>query len=98
MPTFIIKLSKGRKTRYLEWSTISDAPSSYGMTRRAFEIYYRKKYGSDGMLGLQARMRRVEENGCSALDEDLDSMISFNRAGQHGRHLSKSELWGAFCE
>lgn len=94
MPRFIIKLDG----KYLEWSTIVDAPVSHGMTREKFDDYYRFLYGNEGMKMLPERMSRVETTGTSSHDgESVDDMIDGNRAGENERELSKEELIREYC-
>ena len=62
---YIIKLSTPRGDRYLEWSTIVDAPVTYGMPLDEFTAYYRDQYGAEGMRALPERMARVEAKGTS---------------------------------
>lgn len=63
MPSFIIKVKdeKFNKDYYMEWSTIVDAPVTYGMSLDEFKEYYKEQYGIKGMEGLEDRMTRVEE-------------------------------------
>lgn len=89
MGRFIIKL----EDKYLEWSTVVDAPVTFGMTLDEFKAYYKDEYGASGMHGLDERLKRVEEKGTSSMiDDSLDSVISHNRAGKNETHLSKKKL------
>lgn len=86
MPRYILKLDEW----YFEWSTIVDAPVTYGMTLESFKEYYKFEYGAQGMIGLPARLERVEETGTSALPrQTADQLITFNRAGDKEENLSK---------
>lgn len=91
MPTYIIKI----ENYYLEWSTIVDAPISYGASLEEFRQYYQGKYGSEGML--DERLKRVEKSGCSAYHYDLDTLISCNRAGKDETCLTKEQIYQSYC-
>ena len=65
MPRYIIKLPTPIGDRYLEWSSIVDAPITYGLTLEEFTDYYRSEYGDQGMRDLPDRMARVEATGTS---------------------------------
>ncbi len=96
MPRYILKL----RDRYLEWSTIVDAPVTDGMTLDEFRDYYRSEYGEHGMTGLDARLERVEKNGTSAMvpHHNIDYLISTNRAGPNETCLTEEELYREYCQ
>lgn len=86
MPRYILKLDEW----YFEWSTIVDAPVTYGMTLEVFKTYYQYEYGNQGMEKLPARLERVEEFGTSAFPtQTAKELITFNEAGENGENLSK---------
>jgi hypothetical protein len=101
MPTYIIKLHDERdgKDYYMEWSTVVDAPVTYGLSRKEFEQYYGEEYGDSGMLKLPPRMERVEKTGTSGFppDDDLEELIAYNRAGEQEACLTKIELIDKYC-
>lgn len=83
---------------YLVWSSIVDAPITFGMTRDEFEGYYQEEHGLAGMRGLPHRMARVEARGTSAHDDlDVDDTIWLNRAGPAEISLNKAEIIEWFC-
>lgn len=88
MPRYIIKLDD----HYLEWSTIVDAPVTYGMTLEQFKHYYKDEYGAEGMRRLGERLQRVDDHGCSAFGETLDALLAFNRAGVGETCLTKEQI------
>lgn len=45
---------------YLEWSTVVDAPVTFGMTLEEFREHYREQYGAASMAELEQRLARVE--------------------------------------
>jgi len=94
MPRFIVKLDQ----YYMEWSTIVDAPVTWGMTIDEFREYYRAEYGIAGMRDLDKRMARVEKNGTSAFDAmSAEDLISGNRAGPKETELAVHEVFQAYC-
>lgn len=97
MPRYIIKMERDGEERYLEWSTIVDAPVTYGMGYDEFLEYYRDEYGAhsmDGLLGEHGRMRRVRAHGTSArMDESVHQTIAHNRAGDGETELDFDGIW-----
>ncbi len=97
MPRYIIKMEKDGDERYLEWSTIVDAPVTYGMTYDEFLEYYRDEYGAhamDDLLGEHGRMRRVQAHGTSArMDDSVLQTIAHNRAGEKETELDFDGIW-----
>ena len=94
MGKYIIKLGD----YYLEWSTVVDAPVTYGMTLDEFKGYYEWEYGQQGMYTLPGRLERVEEKGTSCYDDsDVDATIIGNRAGPDETELTKDEIYRAYC-
>lgn len=95
MPRYIVKINN----QYLEWSTIVDAPVTFGMSLDEFKEYYSDEYGEAGMNGLSERLKRVEEKGVSSyLDGSVSSLVSFNRAGPKETHLPLRLIKKAFCD
>ena len=95
MPRYIIKLDE----KYLEWSTIVDAPVTYGMTEKDFSQYYKEQYGIQGYENdYRSRMERVNATGTSAFGyKSVDELIRNNRAGKNEENLSKEEIIQHFC-
>jgi hypothetical protein len=101
MPSYIIKLGG----KYLEWSTISDAPNTYGMDLDEFKDWYIKRELQNIESDLKARLRRVEKYGTSLNDTNkqlcmdfLDVLISENRCGPNEEPLTKSQIIEAYCK
>lgn len=83
---------------YLEWSTVVDAPVTYGMSMGEFEDYYKSAYGNEGMIGLPERMIRVEKKGTSSIiDDNLHTLIRGNKAGDDESELTYEELIDRYC-
>lgn len=96
---FIIKLTSRKDGDfYLEWSTVVDAPITYGMRRGDFEDYYRQQNSERVMTELAARMERVEQTGSSTMNGDsARDLIYGNRAGPNERSLHYWEIYRAYC-
>ena len=88
MGKFIPKITDDqtkKKDYYMEWSTVVDAPTTYGLELEEFNKYYKSQYGESGMRDLPERMERVEKTGSSGRPpyDDLDGFFNFNRAGEN---------------
>ncbi len=93
MPRTIIKI----KDRYFEWSSIVDAPVTYGMTEEELRQYIEKEYGRRGTEALPERLQRVEEVGTSELGaSDIDYTIGCNRAGPQETRFTAEEIYRKF--
>ena len=100
MGMFIIKINDERdnKDYYLEWSTIIDAPVTYGFDLESFKEYYKEEYGNNGMENLNKRLKRVEKKGTSSLTHSsVDVYFNNNRAGNKEKTLSKEEILDKYC-
>lgn len=98
MPRFICKVTDNDQVWYLEWSTVVDAPVTYGMSLEEFKEYYRDEYGRSSMDELTKRLERVEAKGTSSLMHDsADDVMDWNRAGKDGSSLSKQQLIDVYC-
>lgn len=94
MARFIVKIDG----KYLEWSTVVDAPVTYGMTREEFEAYYRFNYGESWMEHLPERMARVEANGTSSFNcTSIEDVIAGNRAGDGEQELTLEQIAEKYC-
>jgi hypothetical protein len=100
MPRYIMKITdeKENKDYYLLWSSVVDAPVTYGMSLDEFKEFYKGEYGDDGMLGLNDRLERVEKTGTSAaLYNSTDSFFEYNRAGENETCLDKEGILDKYC-
>jgi hypothetical protein len=94
----IIKLNDGECDWYMEWSTFSDGPASWGMTLDEFKKYYRKRIVEEGMRELDKRLKRVEAIGTSSMvDGNADDTIMPNRAGKNETELTKDQIVEYYC-
>lgn len=77
---------------YVEWSTVVDAPVTYGMTRKEMFDYIVSEYNTP-KEGVESRMARVDANGTSFYGyENANELISFNKAGPNESCLTLAEL------
>lgn len=101
MPRYILKIHDGKFNQdyYMEWSTVVDAPISYGGTLEEFQEYYKEKYGNQGMKDLPSRMERVEATGssCHFDTNGIDHYFNYNTAGENGTTLTKEEILEEYC-
>ncbi len=99
MPRYICKFEDGDKNYYMEWSTVVDAPVTWGLSLEEFEDHYRQKYGDEGMRYLPNRMERVEAKGTSSeLHDSLEDLIGgYNRAGKNETFLTLEQIVDSFC-
>lgn len=94
VPSYLVKLND----YYFEFSTIVDAPTTFGMSLEDFKKYYREMYGLDGMRILDERLERVERYGTSSqLKETAAEMLGGNRAGPNEEELTTDEIFKAYC-
>jgi len=84
---------------YLEWSTIVDAPVTYGLILDEFKKYYKQEYGEQGMKELPERLKRVEENNIGAYPpfDNYSSYFEHNRAGENETTLNKEGILKKYC-
>lgn len=112
MPHYIIELRDGDARWLLEWSTVVDAPITFGMSEPEFLAYYREQHGERALAGLPERLARVAKAGTSALTWTLDGLLStywdhehpeFSAHAFHARHGAdymehlRAHLVEAFC-
>ncbi len=100
MPKYIVKLTdkKTNTDYYMEWSTVVDAPVTFGLSREAFEEYYQERYRPADYSELSKRMNRVEKWGTSSIDgETAEEMIIANRAGENETELTYEEILNQYC-
>lgn len=91
---------KDNQAYYLEWSTVSDAPTTLGMTKEEFREYYQKEYGLDGIRRhYEEKMELVEEKGISSrFYKNVNELIYNNRAGPNEENLTKEEIIEHYCD
>lgn len=97
MPSYLIRLTNPddpSDVRYLEWSTVVDAPVTYGLTREEIQAHIKEEYGQQGLRDLRARLERADAKGTSSwVDRSLKEAIAGNHAGENGEELDERGLW-----
>jgi len=80
---------------YFEWSTMVDAPVTYGMSLENFKRYYETEYGRSSLIDLESRLKRVELTGCSSLiGETFDNCLRLAQA--NGSKFTKIDILDTF--
>lgn len=92
MPRFIVRI----KGYYLDWSTIVDAPVTFGMPLNEFREYHRAEYSSQHSA-FDERLARVAATGASAKNSTLEDLLVCNRAGPGEDELTLDEIYTAYC-
>jgi len=100
MPSYIVKFPCDGVDYYLLWSSVVDAPVTYGMTLAEFEEYYALQYGiseewsSPLRIAFDKRMERVEKSGTSdsICRDPVEQWIECNRAGENQEQLTFDEI------
>lgn len=98
MGCYIMKLTHGSQEYYLEWSSITDSPVTFGVSLEDFRVLYNdtSDYGRRGELDW--RLERVNRYGTSAFDGTTPvQLIQGNRAGPDEQCLSMEEIIQAYC-
>jgi hypothetical protein len=82
------------KDLYFEWSTVVDAPVTYGMTLDELRARVKEERGNEGLRELPERLERVEEYGSSfQIKTTLEELISTNRAGNNEEKISLNDIY-----
>lgn len=98
MGRYILKLDTPDGPRYLEWSTVVDAPVTYGMPLDEFKRYYRKAYRCATDSNLTHRLERVEQCGTSSVHhENARDVVAHNRAGKNETRLTYEQIVEFYC-
>lgn len=96
MARVIVKLEKdGHEARYLDWSTVVDAPLTYGATREEFKAYYEEEYGANSMSDFEERMKRTDDHGCSSY---ISTRSGLFECYEGVRTITVEEMWELFVD
>ena len=93
----IVKLSDGERSWYLEWSSVVDAPVTYGMSLDELRRHVKEQYGNEGLRELPKRLARCDARGTSAFDTTLERILENNRAGPNERQATREEIIRWYC-
>ncbi len=101
MGKFIIKIidPQDNKDYFMEWSTIVDAPVTWGMSLEEFRQYTKGEYGRQGLNDLQERLDRVALKGSSGHPpyDDMKDVIKNNHAGENESEIDEEGLLNRYC-
>lgn len=86
------------KDFYLIWSSVVDAPISFGMNRAELEKWLKEEYGRAGLSDWLRMIPRVDEIGTSFYEHgSVKQTTRYNRAGPKGARLTLDEIYTAYC-
>jgi hypothetical protein len=81
----------------VEWSTVVDAPVTYGMRRDEVEKHHREQYGVDGAVRLPRLMSELDARGISSRGTSRETVLQVNRAGHHEACATEAEIVEWYC-
>mgnify|MGYP001128230156 CR=1 FL=1 len=98
MSKAIIKLTDKQTNNdyYLIWSTIVDAPVSYGMSYDKCVKLFIKDFTDLELLHLSNYLTKLKETGSTA-NLSIEELLEFNKAGANGEKLSSDEIIQDYC-
>lgn len=86
--------------KFMEWSTICDAPLSYFLDEKSFKEHIKENMlprSSESYETQIIRMERAKVRGTSSfLHESFEDLVAHNRAGLNETTLTIEELWEQF--
>lgn len=89
------------KDRFFMWSSVVDAPITFGLSRNEFTSWYRAEYGKgDARIqdDLPTRMTRAIDKGTSAfMYGSLEHLVRHNHAGYGGSRLTLEQIIQIYC-
>lgn len=95
MPKYIVKLGN----KYFEYSTICDAPITFGMSRDEMRSHLLVRYGTCDADETERRLERCDTKGTSSFcDSSAEDALSCNRAGPSESELTVEQIRLAYCE
>lgn len=85
---YIVKHRVAGRERYLVWSTVVDAPVTYGLSLRQLRIFWRGEYGRVGLESLDSDLAR----GHRVMSVASIARGPSNRAGAEETSLSVAQI------
>ena len=82
---------------YMEWSTVVEAPVTYGALKNEFIANYRWSHEEWENSTLLSRLNITDKTGCSTPGITADELIANNRAGQQEECLTRAEIVEQYC-
>jgi len=86
------------RDRYFVWSTVTDAPSTYGMTERECVEWFSFNNNIRGFGHAAGLMALARKSGTTSSLLSLDDIDYWNRAGHSETRLSLDEIYRIYCE
>lgn len=84
------------KDRYFLWSTVVDAPISYGMDKHDIKMFLLRSINYITAEIIDISLERADENGCSFPQESLEEILMCNRAGDDETELTAEEIYDKY--
>ena len=89
MGRFIVKLDKNK---YVEWSSIVDAPVTFILNKKEMLSYLDEMYGKSCYFKNRKDINLADEKGTSSFMYGLEILKSYNRAGEKEEVISFDEI------
>ncbi len=99
MPRIVCKFATPEGERYLIWSTVVDAPITFGLPLDEFEDYIRETQDQeDARYFRDVLLPRLEHNTTtSQMEPTVEELVTFNRAGIDQTTLTLEQIVDFFC-
>jgi len=95
MGRVIIKI----KDRYFIWSSVVDAPITYGTDLEGLKEWVKFEHGEQGLRDLTERLERVDTFGTSSeYGYPIEDLIRGNRAGENETTITLDEIYERYTE
>lgn len=92
MPHYILRIKTVKGPRYIDWSTIVDAPVSGALTRAEIKEHWKSRYGSTS-ADIATRLKDADRYGTDCLDHSpIARVIAGNRAGPRESELTLAQI------
>ena len=93
MPHYILKIKTTKGPRYVDWSTIWDAPTSKALTRAEVKKHWKVNYGAEVSADIDDRLKDADKYGTDDLDHrSVKQIIAGNRAGPRESELTLTQI------
>lgn len=82
--------------KFMQWSSVTDAPESPLLSEDLFTQYWKDEYGRSGVIDFPRVMETTKQRGCSYGGMTVNEVISNNRAGEKEKKLTKAQIIKAY--
>lgn len=87
------------KDLYFEWSTVVDAPVTYGMTLDELKAYIKEERGNDGLKELPRHLENIDRQGTAMqTNYTLAELVANNRAGENEKRISLDAIYKRYAK